>query len=188
MALPSSAPSASQSASGSVYLVPSFANSAGGSWRTRSTSARMASCVSVGVPGGNSIGGAFDVSASAVVVSASAVAAATVSAAAISFSAFAFSAASAFSAAALVFSLRSPPTRSGSSPKSTHARVHSLSLSLPSPSSSNTAMSFLMRSSLHWLPNSSVSSATETGSLSSWSASSSAAAALDSSALAPAPI
>ena len=68
VALPSSAPRASQSASGSVYLVPSFANSAGGSWRTRSTSARMASCVSVGVPGGNSIGGAFDVSASSFTV------------------------------------------------------------------------------------------------------------------------
>ena len=60
VALPSSAPRASQSASGSVYLVPSFSNSAGGSWRTRFTSARMAACVSVGVPGGNSIGGAFD--------------------------------------------------------------------------------------------------------------------------------
>ena len=84
--------------------------------------------------------------------------------------------------------MRSPPTRSGSSPKSAHARFHSLSLSLPSPSSSKTAMSFLMRSSLHWLPNSSLSSATETGSLSPWPASLSASAALDWSALAPASI
>ena len=60
VALPLSAPRASQSASGSVYLVPSFASSAGGSWRTRAISARMASCVSAGVPVGNSIGGAFD--------------------------------------------------------------------------------------------------------------------------------
>ena len=60
VALPLSAPRASQSASGSVYLVPSFASSAGGSWRTRAISVRMASCVSAGVPVGNSIGGAFD--------------------------------------------------------------------------------------------------------------------------------